>query len=136
MKRQHFPSWARPYEFSAQLLSKLGRAEEGRDAARVALCLPWWTLSDGFQAATALAELPADSSEVRRRMTEASRASQKGGQLPPGVGPAPETEQQVRNFALLLCLSSMCVLSLVVGRMDGRQIHTPVFQRSVPTTLS
>lgn len=37
MRNQHFPGWARPYEFAAELLTGLGkREEEARDMARCA----------------------------------------------------------------------------------------------------
>lgn len=51
MRNDHFPGWARPYEFAAELLSGVGkRDEEARDMARVALRLPWWTLAHGYEA--------------------------------------------------------------------------------------
>ena len=35
MRNNHFPGWARPYEFAAELLTGLGkREEEARDMAR------------------------------------------------------------------------------------------------------
>ena len=50
MRNNHFPNWARPYEFASELLSSLGkRDEEARDMARVALRLPWWTLENGYE---------------------------------------------------------------------------------------
>lgn len=31
MRKNHFPGWARPYEFNAQLFQSIGRQEEARD---------------------------------------------------------------------------------------------------------
>lgn len=95
MKRAHFPGWARPYEFNAQLYSRLRRVEEARDSARVALYMPWWTLRRGFGATAALAQLPLDAAEVHRQLTEVAKASQKGGAIPAGIGIATKTEEQV-----------------------------------------
>ncbi|XP_048335482.1 protein IN CHLOROPLAST ATPASE BIOGENESIS, chloroplastic isoform X2 [Ziziphus jujuba] len=43
-KKQHFPGFARPFVFNAEVLLKVGRAIEAKDAARGALKSPWWTL--------------------------------------------------------------------------------------------
>ena len=31
MRKNHFPGWARPFEFNAQLYDSIGRHEEARD---------------------------------------------------------------------------------------------------------
>ena len=95
MKRAHFAGWARPYEFNAQLYSRLQRTEEARDSARVALHMPWWTLRSGFEAAARLAQLPADAAAVHRQLSEATKAN-KGGPLPAGIGVVSMTDEQVR----------------------------------------
>lgn len=41
MRNNHFPGWARPYEFASELFQQLKRGEEARDMARFALRLPW-----------------------------------------------------------------------------------------------
>ena len=94
MKRAHFPGWARPYEFNAQLYKRLGRNEEARDSARVALYTPWWTLRAGFQACANLAQFPGTSAEVRRIMDEVMKSSE-GGPLPPGIAVATKTDNEV-----------------------------------------
>ncbi|CAN4082935.1 unnamed protein product [Withania somnifera] len=43
-KKEHFPGFARPFVFNAEVLQKVGRNIEAKDAARGALKSPWWTL--------------------------------------------------------------------------------------------
>lgn len=99
MRNNHFPNWARPYEFASELLSSIGkRDEEARDMARVALRLPWWTLEGGFEAMRAAAGLSGTPEEVRYNLSEeAAAASQakmnKGVKLSPSE---PKTPQMVR----------------------------------------
>lgn len=57
MRHQHFSGWARPFEFNSLLFSNVGRHEEARDTARIALRMPWWTLSLGFPTVRELAQL-------------------------------------------------------------------------------
>ena len=40
MRKNHFPGWARPFEFNAQLYDSIGRHEEARDGVRAAAS-PW-----------------------------------------------------------------------------------------------
>jgi hypothetical protein len=46
MKNFFYQKWAFPYEEAAKLYEGLGRAEEARDTARLALKQPWWTVQD------------------------------------------------------------------------------------------
>ncbi|KDO79159.1 hypothetical protein CISIN_1g018628mg [Citrus sinensis] len=48
-KKEHFPGFARPFVFNAEILLKVGRNLEAKDAARGALKLPWWTLGCKYQ---------------------------------------------------------------------------------------
>lgn len=76
MRNNHFPGWARPYEFAAELLTGLGkREEEARDMARVALRLPWWTLQGGYEAARTMAQLQGTPAEVRYGLSEEAAAA-------------------------------------------------------------
>ncbi|XP_052117452.1 protein IN CHLOROPLAST ATPASE BIOGENESIS, chloroplastic isoform X1 [Arachis duranensis] len=43
-KKEHFPGFARPFVFNAEVLLRVGRNAEAKDAARGALKSPWWTL--------------------------------------------------------------------------------------------
>lgn len=45
MRNMFFHAWATPFEQSALLYERLGRGEEARDTARLALRQPWWTVS-------------------------------------------------------------------------------------------
>lgn len=53
MKGAFFPGIAFPFETAGVLYRRLGRAEEARDTARLALKQPWWTVSDLSRSATA-----------------------------------------------------------------------------------
>ena len=97
MKRDHFQSWARPGEFHALLNKHLGRKEEARDSARVALYTPWWTLKSGFTSMAELAQFPPDAESVHRQLSEVAKASQ-GGALPPGIAVAVKTDEQVEKL--------------------------------------
>lgn len=57
MRHQHFSGWGRPFEFNSLLFSNAGRHEEARDTARIALRMPWWTLSLGFSTVRDMAQL-------------------------------------------------------------------------------
>lgn len=57
MRHQHFSGWGRPFEFNSLLFSNTGRHEEARDTARIALRMPWWTLSLGFPAVRDMAQM-------------------------------------------------------------------------------
>ncbi|XP_074377733.1 protein IN CHLOROPLAST ATPASE BIOGENESIS, chloroplastic-like isoform X2 [Apium graveolens] len=48
-KKEHFPGFGRPYVFNAEILLKVGRNMEAKDAARGALKSPWWTLGCTYQ---------------------------------------------------------------------------------------
>ncbi|KAL5100558.1 hypothetical protein RYX36_004885, partial [Vicia faba] len=44
-KKEHFPGFARPFVFNAEVMLRLvGWKVEAKDAAREALKSPWWTL--------------------------------------------------------------------------------------------
>ena len=111
MRPGHFPGWARPYEFNAELYRELGRGEEARDSARIALNMPWWTLSSGFQAIAALAELPANAADVQKALSDELKAT-SGGALPPGIGMATKTDQQVHPMHKLLFSSLLHLVCL------------------------
>ncbi|KAL3150032.1 hypothetical protein ABBQ38_013385 [Trebouxia sp. C0009 RCD-2024] len=91
MRPKHFAGWGRPYEFTAGLYKQLGRLEESRDSARVALRLPWWSLSTGFAAVRQMAGLQGDASAVQKALKEQTYAA--NGALPPGAMPAKDDRQ-------------------------------------------
>uniref|UniRef100_A0A6M2F3T1 Uncharacterized protein n=1 Tax=Populus davidiana TaxID=266767 RepID=A0A6M2F3T1_9ROSI len=49
-RKKHFPGFARPFAFNAEVMLKIGRKLEAKDAARGALKSPWWTLGCRYQA--------------------------------------------------------------------------------------
>ncbi|GAY50308.1 hypothetical protein CUMW_125590 [Citrus unshiu] len=55
-KKEHFPGFARPFVFNAEILLKVGRNLEAKDAARGALKLPWWTLGCKYQEVADIAQ--------------------------------------------------------------------------------
>ncbi|CAA6662108.1 unnamed protein product [Spirodela intermedia] len=52
--KNHFPGFGRPFAFNANILLKVGRKPEAKDAARGALKSPWWTLGYRYHACTLL----------------------------------------------------------------------------------
>lgn len=46
MRNSFFSRWGFPFELAAGLYDQLGRKEEARDTARLALKQPWWTVED------------------------------------------------------------------------------------------
>jgi hypothetical protein len=46
VKNRFYQKWAFPFEQTALLYAKLGRLEEARDTARLALKQPWWSVND------------------------------------------------------------------------------------------
>ena len=46
MRNLFFSRWGFPFELAAGLYEQLGRREEARDTARLALKQPWWTVDD------------------------------------------------------------------------------------------
>lgn len=55
-KKEHFPGFGRPSAFNAEILLKIGRDLEARDAARGALKSPWWTLGYRYQEVAEMAQ--------------------------------------------------------------------------------
>ncbi|XP_019179908.1 PREDICTED: uncharacterized protein LOC109175114 [Ipomoea nil] len=43
-RKDHFPGFGRPFVFNAEVLLRVGRNVEAKDAVRGALKSPWWTL--------------------------------------------------------------------------------------------
>ncbi len=39
-RKNHFPGWARPFEFNANLYSSIGRNEEARDGVNALFLIP------------------------------------------------------------------------------------------------
>ncbi|KNA08321.1 hypothetical protein SOVF_163650, partial [Spinacia oleracea] len=74
MKKDLFPGFARPYVFNAKILLKVGRVSEAKDAARVALKSPWWTLGCPYQEVADMAQWEDEQIEyIKEKVTEEGR---------------------------------------------------------------
>ncbi|CAM6094841.1 unnamed protein product [Calypogeia fissa] len=72
--RQLFPGFGRPYVFNAQLLHKAGRKLEAKEAARIALKSPWWTLGCSYETVAEIAGWGNEQVEfMKERVTEEGR---------------------------------------------------------------
>lgn len=81
MRASHFPGWGRPFEYASQVMKGVGRDEEARDIARIALRMPWWTFLDGYQGVRDIAGLSGGVEEIRNVMIVQDEMS-NGGNLP------------------------------------------------------
>ncbi|OAE24650.1 hypothetical protein AXG93_1964s1020 [Marchantia polymorpha subsp. ruderalis] len=72
--RKHFPGFGRPFVFNAELLLKAGRKLESKDAAKIALKSPWWTLGSSYDKVAEMAGWGDEQVEfMRERVTEEGR---------------------------------------------------------------
>ncbi|KAL3685414.1 hypothetical protein R1sor_003436 [Riccia sorocarpa] len=72
--KQHFPGFGRPFVFNAELLLKAGRKLESKDAAKIALKSPWWTLGTSYEKVAEMAGWGDEQVEfMRERLTEEGR---------------------------------------------------------------
>ncbi|KAJ4714840.1 putative Cyclin delta-3 [Melia azedarach] len=70
-KKEHFPGFARPFVFNAEVLLKVGRNLEAKDAARGALKSPWWTLGCKYQEVAQIAQWEDEQIEyIKGKVTE------------------------------------------------------------------
>ncbi|XP_070052074.1 protein IN CHLOROPLAST ATPASE BIOGENESIS, chloroplastic-like isoform X2 [Nicotiana tomentosiformis] len=83
-KKEHFPGFARPFVFNAEILLKVGRNVEAKDAARGALKSPWWTLGCEYHEVANIAEWEDEQIEyIKEKVTEEGRqADLKKGKEP------------------------------------------------------
>lgn len=69
--RNHFPGFGRPFVFNAEVLLKVGRNPEAKDAARGALKSPWWTLGCRYQEVAKIAQWEDEQIEyIKEKVTE------------------------------------------------------------------
>ncbi|KAI3768335.1 hypothetical protein L2E82_18921 [Cichorium intybus] len=70
-KKEHFPGFGRPFVFNAEILLKVGRKLEAKDAARGALKSPWWTLGCPYQEVADMAEWDDEQIEfIKEKVSE------------------------------------------------------------------
>ncbi|KAF3438983.1 hypothetical protein FNV43_RR17258 [Rhamnella rubrinervis] len=86
-KKEHFPGFARPFVFNAEVLLKVGRSVEAKDAARGALKSPWWTLGCKYEEVANIAQWQDEQIEyIKERVTEEGRQDDiKKGKAPAQV---------------------------------------------------
>lgn len=87
IKKDLFPGFGRPFVFNAKVLQKVGRNSEAKDAARVALKSPWWTLGCAYEEAAGIAQWSDEQIEyIREKVTEEGRQEDlKKGKAPAQV---------------------------------------------------
>ncbi|KAG0454802.1 hypothetical protein HPP92_023751 [Vanilla planifolia] len=85
--RNHFLGFGRPFVFNAEILLKVGRKSEAKDAARGALKSPWWTLGCRYQEVAAIAGWDDEQIEyIKEKISEEGRKEDlKKGKLPEQV---------------------------------------------------
>ncbi|XP_042973768.1 protein IN CHLOROPLAST ATPASE BIOGENESIS, chloroplastic-like isoform X2 [Carya illinoinensis] len=100
-KKEHFPGFARPFVFNAEVLLRVGRKLEAKDAARGALKSPWWTLGFYMQEVAEIAQWEDEQIEyIKEKVTEEGKeADLKKGKAPAQVA--------LDEAAFLLDLSSI-----------------------------
>ncbi|GAV71292.1 hypothetical protein CFOL_v3_14786 [Cephalotus follicularis] len=100
-KEDHFPGFARPFVFNAQVLLKVGRNLEAKDAARGALKSPWWTLGCKYQDVAHMAQWEDEQIEYIKE-----RVSDEGRQADLNKGKTP-AQIALDEAAFLLDLASL-----------------------------
>lgn len=85
--RNHFPGFGRPFVFNAEVLLKVGRNPEAKDAARGALKSPWWTLGCRYQEVAEIAQWDDEQIEyIKEKVTEEGKLEDlKKGKAPEQV---------------------------------------------------
>ncbi|XP_019182423.1 PREDICTED: uncharacterized protein LOC109177510 [Ipomoea nil] len=73
-RKEHFPGFGRPFVFNAEVLLRVGRNVEAKDAARGALKSPWWTLGCEYQKVANMAQWEDEQIEfVKEKVTQEGR---------------------------------------------------------------
>ena len=88
----------------------------------MALRLPWWSLSTGFEAVRQMAGLQGDASGVHRALKEQTYAA--NGALPPGAMPAKDDRQVLQSAAALETYQYFVVFHVING-LSSWSRHKP-----------
>ncbi|XP_020875285.1 uncharacterized protein LOC9305248 isoform X2 [Arabidopsis lyrata subsp. lyrata] len=73
-KKDLFPGFGRPFVYYANILQKVGRNSEAKDAARVALKSPWWTLGCPYEEVASIAQWEDEQIEfIREKVSDEGR---------------------------------------------------------------
>ncbi|XP_039127825.1 protein IN CHLOROPLAST ATPASE BIOGENESIS, chloroplastic [Dioscorea cayenensis subsp. rotundata] len=99
--RGHFPGFGRPFVFNAEILLKVGRKLEAKDAARGALKSPWWTLGCKYHEVAEIAQWDDEQIEFIKE-----KVSKDGKLEDLKKGKAPE-QVSLDEAAFLLDLASV-----------------------------
>ncbi|KAB1214745.1 hypothetical protein CJ030_MR5G004896 [Morella rubra] len=100
-KKEHFPGFARPFVFNAEVLLRVGRNVEAKDAARGALKSPWWTLGCKYQEVAEIAQWEDEQIEyIKEKVTEEGKEEDLKKGKPP-------VQVALDEAAFLLDLSSV-----------------------------
>ncbi|XP_056160921.1 protein IN CHLOROPLAST ATPASE BIOGENESIS, chloroplastic-like isoform X2 [Syzygium oleosum] len=100
-KKDLFPGFGRPFAFYAEILLRVGRASEAKDAARVALKSPWWTLGCTYEEVAQIAQWEDEQIEYIKE-----KVSEEGKQEDIKKGKAP-AQVSLDEAAFLLDLASV-----------------------------
>lgn len=100
-KKDLFPGFGRPFAFYAEILLRVGRASEAKDAARVALKSPWWTLGCAYEEVAQIAQWEDEQIEYIKE-----KVSEEGKQEDIKKGKAP-AQVSLDEAAFLLDLASV-----------------------------
>lgn len=111
MRNGYFPGWARPYEFAGELLTSLDRGEEARDMARVALRLPWWSLSGSFEEVARMGKMTGTPEEVRYALSEEAQAAAQAQ-----VSKMPQPKEQKSSAEVALDRANMLMDMVAAGQ--------------------
>ncbi|XP_030552264.1 protein IN CHLOROPLAST ATPASE BIOGENESIS, chloroplastic [Rhodamnia argentea] len=86
-KKDLFPGFGRPFAFYAEILLRVGRASEAKDAARVALKSPWWTLGCTYEEVAQIAQWEDEQIEyIKEKVSEEGKEEDiKKGKAPAQV---------------------------------------------------
>ncbi|XP_043708741.1 protein IN CHLOROPLAST ATPASE BIOGENESIS, chloroplastic-like isoform X2 [Telopea speciosissima] len=86
-KKEHFPGFGRPFVFNAEVLLKVGRKLEAKDAARGSLKSPWWTLGCKYKEVAEIAGWEDEQIEyIKEKVSEEGKLEDlKKGKAPAQV---------------------------------------------------
>ncbi|KAF9623066.1 hypothetical protein IFM89_036202 [Coptis chinensis] len=115
-KKEHFPGFGRPFVFNAEVLLKVGRITEAKDAARGALKSPWWTLGCTYQQVAEIAQWEDEQIEfIKEKVSEEGRQED----LKKGKAPAQAVDKEMHVQVALDEAAFLLDLASLEGNWDG-----------------
>lgn len=126
----NMPGWGRAPAFHSMLLSELGRHDESRDQARVALCSPWWTLGASYARVVDLAGY-ADKEPAWVRSALQGETTMKDAQL---KGNAPQQQQKTDEEVAMEEAEALLDMAAVSGDWDA--IRGPLVSKYMTAGLN